>query len=79
MSARDGESVAEYLGRLVDKVQEARDAIESGLTERFRAALMVEHHHDWTMETVSEAAHICAHSLVVGFFDESDSGGPDGR
>ncbi len=33
------------------------------LVEHFRKALMKVHHHDWTMETVSEAAHICARSI----------------
>lgn len=28
--------------------------------ERFRRALMDAHHHDWSMTTISEAAHICA-------------------
>lgn len=32
----------------------------SNLVEHFRKALMREHHHDWTMEVVSEASHICA-------------------
>ena len=74
MAARDGESVADFLNDLANKVQEARDAIEDSVTERFRKALMAEHHH-WTMEVVSEAAHICARSLVAAFFDESDTGG----
>ena len=30
------------------------------LIERFRKALMQAHSHDWTMEVISEAAHICA-------------------
>jgi hypothetical protein len=30
------------------------------LIERYRKALMAEHAHDWTMEVISEAAHICA-------------------
>ena len=36
------------------------------LTEKFRVALMREHHSDWSMEVISEAAHICAHQLVHG-------------
>jgi hypothetical protein len=32
----------------------------SPLVERFRAALMAEHADDWDMETVAEAAYICA-------------------
>jgi hypothetical protein len=32
--------------------------------EVFRKALMVEHGDDWDMETVSEAAHICAKAVV---------------
>jgi hypothetical protein len=28
--------------------------------EAFRKALMDEHSNDWTMETIAEAAHICA-------------------
>lgn len=34
------------------------------LTERFRKALMREHHDDWTMEVISEASHICAQTLI---------------
>lgn len=34
------------------------------VVERFRAALMVEH-DDWDMETVSEAAHICADADAI--------------
>lgn len=36
----------------------------AALAERFRAALMVEHADDWDMETISEAAHICARQIV---------------
>lgn len=36
---------------------------EQELIERFRKALMKEHHQNWTMEVISEAAHICARSL----------------
>lgn len=32
--------------------------------EQFRRALMREHSHDWDMNTVSEAAHICARALA---------------
>ena len=42
--------------------------IEHELAERieqFRKALMTEHAHDWDMDTISEAAHICARSLVA--------------
>lgn len=35
----------------------------SPLVEVFREALMREHHHDWDMETVAEAAYICAAQL----------------
>lgn len=38
---------------------------ESELVEHFRKALMREHHHDWTMEVVSEAAHICARAIAT--------------
>jgi hypothetical protein len=49
-------------------------------TEIFRTALMKEHAHDWTMETVAEAAYICAFivqpygakfawQLVTSFFE----------
>ncbi len=31
--------------------------------ELFRKALMREHHHNWSMEPISEAAHICAKAL----------------
>jgi hypothetical protein len=37
----------------------------SPLVERFRSALMREHADDWDMETVSEAAHICAHVMAL--------------
>jgi hypothetical protein len=30
------------------------------LVERYRKALMAKHADDWTMEVISEAAHICA-------------------
>lgn len=33
------------------------------LIEKFRKALMREHHSDWSMEIISEAAHICARAL----------------
>lgn len=33
------------------------------LIEHFRKALMREHHQDWTMEVISEAAHICARAI----------------
>lgn len=33
------------------------------LIEHFRKALMREHHQDWTMEVISEAAHICAKAV----------------
>lgn len=37
----------------------------SKLVEHFRKALMKEHHHDWTMEVISEAAHICARAIAM--------------
>jgi hypothetical protein len=37
----------------------------SEVIERFRKALQKEHHQDWTMEIISEAAHICAKSIVT--------------
>ena len=33
------------------------------MIEVFRKALMEAHHDDWDMETVSDAAHICADAL----------------
>lgn len=36
------------------------DDARSDLTEQFRKALMEAHADDWDMETISEAAHICA-------------------
>ena len=36
---------------------------QSTTIELFRKALMCEHRDDWTMETISEAAHICARAL----------------
>lgn len=43
----------------------------SDLVEVFREALMREHHGDWDMETISEAAHICARQLEqTNWFDE---------
>lgn len=37
-----------------------REQIHASLVETFRKALMEKHHQDWDMETISEAAHICA-------------------
>jgi hypothetical protein len=37
-----------------------RANVEASLIEVFRKAPMVEHHQDWDMDTISEAAHICA-------------------
>lgn len=44
-----------------------RASVEANLIEIFRKALMAEHHHDWDMETVSEAAHICARAWCDAF------------
>jgi hypothetical protein len=45
--------------------------IESGsqaeLVELLRRALMREHHRDWTMEVISEAAHICARVVATSY------------
>lgn len=43
---------------------QSRDAIKAELIEQFRKALMVEHARDWTMDTISEAAHICAREIT---------------
>lgn len=40
----------------------------AALIEAFRKALMEKHADDWTMETISEAAHICAHAWVDKVF-----------
>lgn len=40
---------------------EIKDTAE--LIEHFRKALMKAHHQDWTMEVISEAAHICAKAI----------------
>lgn len=54
-----------------------RSEIESSLVETFRSALMAEHHDDWDMETVSEAAHICARAWADRFFGQDiGSGNP---
>lgn len=37
---------------------------DDDLVEVFRHALMEAHHHDWSMETISEAAHICAAAVL---------------
>lgn len=54
---------------------EARPQIEAALIEKFRKALMVEHHGDWSMEVVSEAAHICARAWCDDFFGRADESG----
>lgn len=41
---------------------------ESTWRERFRAALMAEHAHDQDMETISEAAHVCARAMTEWMF-----------
>lgn len=40
------------------------EEITAALIEQFRKALMVAHADDWTMDTISEAAHICARSVA---------------
>jgi hypothetical protein len=40
--------------------QERWDRYYARVVERFRKALMVAHADDWDMETVAEAAHVCA-------------------
>jgi hypothetical protein len=42
-------------------------------TEPMRKALMAEHAHDWDMETVGEAAYICA--VVAERLDALTKGG----
>jgi len=49
----------------VDSVPVPR-AEQAANIERFRKALMEAHAHDWTMDTISEAAHICAAVGVSG-------------
>ena len=46
---------------------ELRQQVEGHLIEVFRKALMVEHHHDWDMETCAEAAHVCARAWCDEF------------
>lgn len=48
-----------------NKPVEAGNKQYSDLVEHFRKALQREHHHDWTMEVVSEAAHICARAITT--------------
>jgi hypothetical protein len=36
----------------------------AGRIEQFRKALMVAHAHDWDMDTIAEAAHVCAKASV---------------
>lgn len=43
-----------------ENIRTIKSKAQSELVERFRHALMVEHHHDWDMDTVAEAAYICA-------------------
>lgn len=40
----------------------------SPLVETFRTALMAEHSDDWDMDTVAEAAYICASALTAAGF-----------
>lgn len=53
---------------------EIAENVEADLVERFRKALMEQHHHDWTMEVVSEAAHICARAWCADFFGRTEGG-----
>lgn len=63
MDADTREKIEVYTREQLEaKVADARSD-EHQLVEQFREALMQAHHHDWDMETVSEAAHICARSL----------------
>jgi hypothetical protein len=48
------------------------------LVERFRTALMVEHHNDWDMDTISEAAHICARAVLDQAVPVEQMDGPEG-
>lgn len=41
-----------------------RDRVQADTIELFRKALLAEHSSDWSMETCSEAAHICARALA---------------
>lgn len=45
-------------------VEQAEGQLIGYLVESFRQALQAAHHDDWDMETVSEAAHICANTFV---------------
>jgi len=50
----------------LDRLRAEREGVAVGhgeLTERFREALMAEHGEDWDMDTVSEAAHVCATAI----------------
>jgi len=52
--------------RCTDELRERQK--EQALADRieaFRRALMEAHSQDWTMEVISEAAHICGHVEVV--------------
>lgn len=46
--------------RWVDNIANDKTA---DMTEKFRTALMEVHANDWTMETIAEAAHICAGAI----------------
>ena len=50
----------------LDQLRAEREGVVVGhseLVERFREALMAEHADDWDMDTVSEAAHVCAAAI----------------
>jgi hypothetical protein len=49
--------------RAAAPASEDDEVTRSEMVERFRKALMQRHHDDWDMETVAEAAHICAEEL----------------
>lgn len=46
-----------------DSTQDVGGNQVDNLIELFRTALMVAHSNDWDMETVAEAAHICANAF----------------
>jgi hypothetical protein len=41
----------------------SKPTFDSDLVELFREALMKKHSNDWDMETVAEAAYICAEAI----------------
>lgn len=54
-----------------ENTSSARDGYTARCVERYRKALMREHAGTWDMETVSEAAHICARAQADAVFGAS--------